>query len=146
MDLQDPTKKMSKSDGTYKGVILLLDDEKTIRKKIMSAVTDSEGKVYYDIQNKPGISNLLEIYSIISGKTIEELETMYEGKGYGEFKKDLAEVVGDELQRIQDRYNEILDGDYLDNVLEAGAEKARRIARKKLAKVERKIGITIKKR
>ena len=101
---------------------------------------------YSDTFNKPGISNLLEIYSIISGKTIEELETMYEGKGYGDFKKDLAEVVGDELQRIQDRYNEVLDGDYLDNILEAGAEKARRIARKKLAKVERKIGITIKKK
>ena len=115
-------------------------------KKLKRAQTDSDNAVRYDKENKPGISNLLEIYSIISGKTIEELEIMYEGKGYGEFKKDLAEVVGDELQRIQDRYNEIVNGDYLDNVLEAGAEKARRIARKKLAKVERKIGITIKKR
>ena len=109
-------------------------------------MTDSDSHVKFDPENKPGISNLLEIYSIISGKTIEELETMYEGKVYGDFKKDLAEVVGDELQRIQDRYNEILDGDYLDKILEAGAEKARRIARKKLAKVERKIGITIKKK
>ena len=133
MDLQDPTKKMSKSINVSK-------------KKILSAVTDSDSHVKFDPENKPGISNLLEIYSIISGKTIEELETMYEGKGYGDFKKDLAEVVGDELQRIQDRYNEILDGDYLDKILEAGAEKARRIARKKLAKVERKIGITIKKK
>ena len=146
MDLQDPTKKMSKSSSNGKGCIYVLDPVNVSKKKILSAVTDSDSHVKFDPENKPGISNLLEIYSIISGKTIEELETMYEGKGYGEFKKDLAEVVGDELQRIQDRYNEILDGDYLDNVLEAGAEKARRIARKKLAKVERKIGITIKKR
>ena len=146
MDLQDPTKKMSKSSPNGKGCIYVLDPVNVSKKKILSAVTDSDSHVKFDPENKPGISNLLEIYSIISGKTIEELETMYEGKGYGEFKKDLAEVVGDELQRIQDRYNEIVNGDYLDNVLEAGAEKARRIARKKLAKVERKIGITIKKR
>ena len=129
------------------GRIMDLQDPVNVsKKKILSAVTDSDSHVKFDPENKPGISNLLEIYSIISGKTIEELETMYEGKGYGDFKKDLAEVVGNELQRIQDRYNEILDGDYLDNVLETGAEKARRIARKKLAKVERKIGITIKKK
>ena len=146
MDLQDPTKKMSKSSPNGKGCIYVLDPVNVSKKKILSAVTDSDSHVKFDPENKPGISNLLEIYSIISGKTIEELETMYEGKGYGEFKKDLAEVVGDELQRNQDRYNEIVNGDYLDNVLEAGAEKARRIARKKLAKVERKIGITIKKR
>lgn len=146
MDLQDPTKKMSKSSPNGKGCIYVLDPINVSKKKILSAVTDSDSHVKFDPENKPGISNLLEIYSIISGKTIEELETMYEGKGYGDFKKDLAEVVGDELQRIQDRYNEILDGDYLDKILEAGAEKARRIARKKLAKVERKIGITIKKK
>ena len=146
MDLQDPTKKMSKSSPNGKGCIYVLDPINVSKKKILSAVTDSDSHVKFDPENKPGISNLLEIYSIISGKTIEELETMYEGKGYGDFKKDLAEVVGDELQRIQDRYNEVLDGDYLDNILEAGAEKARRIARKKLAKVERKIGITIKKK
>lgn len=146
MDLQDPTKKMSKSSPNGKGCIYVLDPVNVSKKKILSAVTDSDSHVKFDPENKPGISNLLEIYSIISGKTIEELEIMYEGKGYSEFKKDLAEVVGDELQRIQDRYNEIVNGDYLDNVLEAGAEKARRIARKKLAKVERKIGITIKKR
>ena len=146
MDLQDPTKKMSKSSPNGKGCIYVLDPINVSKKKILSAVTDSDSHVKFDPENKPGISNLLEIYSIISGKTIEELETMYEGKGYGEFKKDLAELVGDELQRIQDRYNEIVNGDYLDNVLEAGAEKARRIARKKLAKVERKIGITIKKK
>ena len=146
MSLQEPTKKMSKSDDNQNATIRLLDAPDLIVKKLKRAQTDSDNAVRYDKENKPGISNLLEIYSIISGKTIEELETMYEGKGYGEFKKDLAEVVGDELQRIQDRYNEIVNGDYLDNVLEAGAEKARRIARKKLAKVERKIGITIKKR
>ena len=102
MDLQDPTKKMSKSSPNGKGCIYVLDPINVSKKKILSAVTDSDSHVKFDPENKPGISNLLEIYSIISGKTIEELETMYEGKGYGDFKKDLAEVVGNELQRIQD--------------------------------------------
>lgn len=146
MDLQNPTKKMSKSDTNEKGCIYILDPVNVSKKKIMSAVTDSDARIIFDPENKPGISNLLEIYAIISGKSIKELEEMYEGKGYGVFKKDLAEVVGNELQSIQDRYNDIMQGDYIDRILEEGAQKARVIARKKLAKVERKIGITIKKR
>ena len=146
MDLQDPTKKMSKSDETGKGCIYILDPINVSKKKIMSAVTDSDSVVKYDVENKPGITNLLEIYSILSGKAIPEIEAMYEGKGYGDFKKDLAQVLGDELQKIQDRYNEIVTGDYLENILDQGAEKARYMARKKLAKVERKIGITLKKK
>jgi tryptophanyl-tRNA synthetase len=135
---------MSKSDPTGKGCIYVLDPINVSKKKIMSAVTDSDSHIIYDKENKPGISNLLEIYSILSGKAIKELETMYEGKGYGEFKKDLAEVVGDELQKIQDRYNEIINSNMIPEILNEGADKARRIARKKLAKVERKMGITIK--
>ena len=146
MDLQDPTKKMSKSDMTGKGCIYILDDINISKKKIKSAVTDSDGHIHYDPENKPGISNLLEIYSILSGKTIKELEELYDGKGYGVFKTDLADVLGAELEKIQARYKEITTGSYLDDVLEEGAQKARMIARKKLAKVERKIGITIKKR
>lgn len=146
MDLQNPTKKMSKSDEAGKGTIYILDDINVSKKKIKSAVTDSDGHIHYDPINKPGISNLLEIYSIISNQSIEDLEKQYDGKGYGEFKTDLAEVVGAELEKIQARYKEITTGSYLDDVLEAGANKARPIARKKLAKVERKIGITIRKR
>ena len=93
MSLQDPSKKMSKSDPNQKGFISMLDEPKQIEKKIKSAMTDSEGIVRFDIENKPGVSNLLSIYSIVSGKTIAELETLYEGKGYGAFKGDLAEVI-----------------------------------------------------
>ena len=145
MDLQNPTKKMSKSDETGKGCIYILDDINVSKKKIMSAVTDSDNAIYYDVKNKPGISNLLTIYSILSGETIDSLVERYQGIGYGQFKKDLAEVVGNELQKIHDKYNEINQGNYIDTILNEGADKARYMARKKLAKVERKIGITIKK-
>lgn len=146
MDLQNPTKKMSKSDENTKGCIYILDDIQVAKKKIKSAVTDSDGHIHYDPDNKPGISNLLEIYSILSHRSIKEIETEYEGKGYGEFKADLAEIVGHELEEIQARYKEITTGTYLDDILEAGAQKARILARKKLSKVERKIGISIKKK
>ena len=146
MDLQNPTKKMSKSDETSKGCIYILDDINVSKKKIKSAVTDSDSHVHFDPIHKPGISNLLEIYSILSNRSIEDIENQYEGKGYGEFKTDLAEIVGQELEKIQKRYKEITTGSYLDDILEEGAQKARIIARKKLSKVERKIGITIKKR
>ena len=96
--------------------------------------------------NKMWYISTMKWYSILGKKSIPEIEAMYEGKGYGEFKKDLAEIVGEELQKIQDRYQEIVSGNYIDEILEKGAENARRIARKKLAKVERKMGITIKKR
>lgn len=145
MDLQDPTKKMSKSDATGKGCIYILDDINVSKKKIMSAVTDSDNKIIYDVKNKPGISNLLSIYSILSNQSIASLEEKYQNCGYGQFKKDLSEIVGAELQKIQDRYQEIICGSYIDDILNEGAQHARQIARKKLAKVERKIGITIKK-
>lgn len=144
MSLQDPTSKMSKSDPTGKGCIYILDPINVSKKKIMSAVTDSDSHIRYDKENKPGVSNLMEIYSILDHKSYDEIEAMYEGKGYGEFKKDLAEVVGNELQKIQDRYNEIVNSNMIPEILNEGADKARRIARKKLAKVERKMGITIK--
>ena len=145
MDLQNPTKKMSKSEETNKGCIYILDDVNVSKKKIMSAVTDSEGTILFDPINKPGISNLLEIYSILTTLSIKELEVKYQGVGYGQFKKDLAKIVGDEITKIQVRYKEISTGDYLDQVLLDGKEAASKIARKKLSKVERKIGITIRK-
>ena len=144
MSLQDPTSKMSKSDPTGKGCIYILDPINVSKKKIMSAVTDSDSHIRYDKENKPGVSNLMEIYSILDHKSYDEIEAMYEGKGYGEFKKDLAEIVGNELQAIQDRYNEIINSGEITEILNEGAEKASRMAHKKLAKVERKMGITIK--
>ena len=146
MDLQDPTKKMSKSDETGKGCIYILDDINISKKKIKSAVTDSDGHIHYDPENKPGISNLLEIYSILANKSIPELEAQYDGQGYGIFKSDLAELLGAELEKIQAKYKEITTGSYLDDVLAEGAAKASYHAKRKLSKVERKIGITIKKR
>ena len=102
MSLQEPTKKMSKSIEIVKLYITPLDDPKQIEKKIKSAVTDSEGIVKFDQDNKPGISNLLSIYSILGDKTIPEIEAMYEGKGYGDFKGDLADVVVNVLKPIQE--------------------------------------------
>ncbi len=144
MDLQNPTKKMSKSEDSEKGCIYILDDVAVSKKKIMSAVTDSDGIIVFDQKNKPGISNLLSIYSILSNTSIDELVSKYEGKGYGEFKKDLANVLEVEILKIQDAYNNIINGNYIDQILEEGATKASYIARKKLRKVEKKIGITIK--
>ena len=143
MDLQNPTKKMSKSSSDGKGCIYILDDVNLSKKKIMSAVTDSEGSIRFDPENKPGISNLLEIYASLSGRTIPELEQRYVGAGYGTFKKDLAEIVGQYLTDIQTRYKEVTQGSYIDDILKEGARKATPVARKTLAKVERKIGITI---
>ena len=145
MDLQNPRKKMSKSDESPKGCIYILDDIEISKKKIISAITDSDGIITYNCENKPGISNLLEIYSILSNISIDAIVKQYQGIGYGQFKKDLADIVGKELQHIQARYQEIITGDYLDTILEKGAEEARYLARKKLRKVEKKIGITIKK-
>jgi tryptophanyl-tRNA synthetase len=146
MSLQDPTKKMSKSDPNQKAFITLLDEPKQIEKKIKSAVTDSEGVVRYDKENKPGISNLLSIYSILADTPIEELERKYEGKGYGEFKADLAEVVVNALTPIQERYYELIDSEELDDILDQGAEKANKVATKMLKKIENAIGLGRKRR
>ena len=122
----------------------MLDSEDAIRKKIRSAVTDSEGTIRYDEKEKPAISNLLSIYALCSGKTIAELEEQYEGKGYGAFKTDLAEVIIETLKPIQERYNELIDSDELDDILDQGAEKANAIAVEMLKKVERAIGLSRK--
>ncbi|WP_458645849.1 tryptophan--tRNA ligase, partial [Staphylococcus epidermidis] len=123
MSLQEPTKKMSKSDSNQKAFITLLDTPKQIEKKIKSAVTDSEGIIKFDRENKPGVSNLLSIYSILGGKTIEELEAQYDGKGYGDFKADLAEVVVKTILPIQERYYELVESKELHDILDEGAEK-----------------------
>jgi tryptophanyl-tRNA synthetase len=146
MSLQDPSKKMSKSDPNQKGFISMLDEPKQIEKKIKSAMTDSEGIVRFDIENKPGVSNLLSIYSIVSGKTIAELETLYEGKGYGAFKGDLAEVIINALSPIQQKYNELMESNELDEILDRGSEKARLVADKMVSKMERAMGLGRKRR
>ena len=146
MSLQEPTKKMSKSDPNKKASIFLLDDLKQIEKKIKSAVTDSDGIVKFDKENKLGVSNLLSIYSIFSGKTIAELETLYEGKGYGDFKGDLAEVVVNEIRPIQERYEQLMESSELDDILDRGAEKASIVANKMLKKMENAMGLGRKKR
>ncbi|MGM9923967.1 MAG: tryptophan--tRNA ligase [Bacillus sp. (in: firmicutes)] len=141
MSLQDPTKKMSKSDPNPKGFIALLDEPKVIEKKIKSAVTDSDGIVKYDVANKPGISNLLSIYSILGNIPIEEIEQKYEGKGYGDFKADLAQVVVNALKPIQDKYNELINSEELDAILDQGAEKANKVANKMLRKMNNAMGL-----
>jgi tryptophanyl-tRNA synthetase len=140
-DLQDPTSKMSKSASSPAGIIDLLEDPKRSAKKIRSAVTDSEAVVRFDPETKPGVSNLLTIYSALSGRSIGDLEAEYAGRGYGDLKKDLAEVVVDFVTPIQERTAAYLDDPAaLDAVLAAGAEKARAIAGATLATMYDRVG------
>lgn len=141
MDLQDPTKKMSKSSENKKGVIMLLEDLDSIRKKIMSATTDSEMCVKYDVINKPGISNLITMYASITGKSIEEVESMFEGKNYGEFKREVADAVVSEVSKIQNRYNKIINSKEIDEILDKGREFTREIAKKKYEDMKKKMGL-----
>jgi tryptophanyl-tRNA synthetase len=141
MSLQEPSKKMSKSDSNKKATIALLDDPKQIEKNIKSAVTDSEGIVRYDKENKAGVSNLMSIYSIFSGKTYPEIEELYVGKGYGDFKSDLAEVVLGEILPIQERYYKLIDSPELDEILDRGAEKANIEANKMIRKMYNGMGL-----
>lgn len=141
MSLQDPTKKMSKSDANTKAFISMLDEEKQIDKKIKSAVTDSEGIITFDKENKAGVSNLLTIYSICSNQSIEDLVKKYEGKGYGEFKADVAETVINTIKPIQERYYNLLESEKLDAYLDLGAEKANAVASKMMKKVEKAMGL-----
>jgi len=141
MDLQDPVHKMSKSSENQKGVIRMLDDEKTIRKKIMSATTDSESSIHFDVENKPGISNLINIYSSFTGLTIDEIEEKYKDSNYGTFKGELADIVVDELSKIQKRYYELIESDELDKILDDGIKKTNEIAKEKYEIMKKKIGL-----
>jgi tryptophanyl-tRNA synthetase len=140
-DLQDPTKKMSKSSTNPKGIIYLLDDETIIRKKIMSAVTDSEGKVYYDENNKPGISNLLTIYSYFKNISIKEAEEYFKDYNYGNLKKEVADIVVDNLTKIQNKYNEIINSKELDEILDNGKNKMNEYAKRKYEDIRKKVGL-----
>lgn len=141
MSLQEPTKKMSKSDENLRGFISMLDTPKQIEKKIKSATTDSEGIVKFDMDNKPGISNLLTILSSCTGKNISELENEFEGSGYGDFKSAVAKAVQDILEPIQTRYNELIQSEELDLILNAGAKKAAKHANLTLNKSKQKMGL-----
>ncbi|OZM75300.1 tryptophan--tRNA ligase [Amycolatopsis antarctica] len=140
-DLQDPSAKMSKSASAAGGIVELLEDPKRSAKKIRSAVTDAGREVIYDPEGKPGVANLLTIYSALTERGIAELEAAYEGKGYGDLKKDLGEVLVDWVTPFQERVRSYLDDRAeLDKVLAAGAERAREVASRTLAKVYRRVG------
>jgi len=142
MDLQDPTSKMSKSLSSDNGLIDLLDDPKRIVKKIKSAVTDTEREIRYDVEAKPGVSNLLVIHSTLSGTPVADLERQFEGKGYGDLKGEVAEVVVAAIEPFQARFNELLaDPAELDRILVEGSAKAGEVAAATLARVREGIGL-----
>ncbi len=138
--LSNPLKKMSKSESD-KGTIYLLEDVQIARKKIMSAVTDSENEIRYDMENKPGISNLLTILSVLTHQSIDDLQQKYQNVGYGQFKKDVADVVCHELETLQQKVQEIKNGHILESILKQGASKASSIASQTLQQVYEVIGI-----
>ena len=142
MSLAEPAKKMSKSDPNVNSFVLMTDDRDTIVRKFKRAVTDSEGSVRFDVQNKPGVSNLMTIYSSFTGKAMADIEAEFAGKGYGDFKLAVAETVADALVPIQTEYGRILaDKAYVDGVLKDGAARASRLADRLVAKVYRKVGL-----
>lgn len=141
MALDDPTKKMSKSAENELSRISLLDDEAKIKKAIMRATTDSEGTIRFDQENKPGISNLMNIYTAFSDLSIEEIEKKYEGKGYGDFKKDLVEILVNGLAPIKQKFEEIRYSDELIEILKDGAQKANAIAEKVVERTKKNMGI-----
>ena len=142
MSLQDPTKKMSKSDENVNAFISMYDDTDTVIRKFKKAVTDSDNKIVFDPENKAGISNLLTIYSVFSGESISSLEKRFEGKGYGEFKIKVGEAVAEGLKPISEKRIALLnDKAYLDSIMINGAQNAYKIARKTLSKVYRKVGL-----
>ena len=141
LDLQEPHAKMSKSASSPNGIVEMLDDPKVSAKKIRSAVTDSGTEIRFDPEEKPGVSNLLTIYSALTGRPVKELESDYEGRGYGDLKKDLGEVVVDFVTPFRDRTLELLeDRAELDAVLRRGADKARDVAERTLSDVYDRVG------
>lgn len=140
MSLQEPTKKMSKSDTNAKAFISVLDDTDTIVRKIKSAVTDSEARVYY-AEGKDGVNNLMGIYSCCTGKDFAEIEKEFDGKGYGDFKAAVAEAVAAELAPVREEFNRLIaDKSYLNACMEAGAQKAARVANRTLRKAMKRVG------
>lgn len=141
MDLVDPSKKMSKTEENPKGVIGLLDDLDVARKKIMGATTDSEMSVRYDPENKPGISNLINIYAALTDKEVSEVEEIFKDSNYGNFKKEVANVVCEFLERIQSRYKELIDSEEVEKILQDGASVVRKMAMDKYFAMKKMIGL-----
>ena len=143
MSLQDPTRKMSKSDENANASVYLMDDADTVRRKFKRAVTDSEAEVRYDWDNKPGISNLMDIYGATTGKTTDEIEKGFAGKGYGDFKMAVGDAVAAMLTPMQTRFEELIkDKEYLDKMIKQNDEKAYYFSQKTLRKVKKKVGLT----
>lgn len=143
MSLQDPTKKMSKSDEHPKGCIYLLDDPKQARNKILSAVTDSIGKINYDVENQPGISNLITIMASLSNQSIEQVVETFKDADYKTFKIAVGDKVFDELVSLQAKYQAIMNSNVLEEVLNNGKEKASYLGMKKMRKVRKRLGLDI---
>ncbi len=141
MDLVDPGKKMSKTEDNPKGVIGLLDQPEVARKKIMSATTDSEMSVKYDPEKKPGISNLINIYASLTETSIPDIEDKFKDSNYGEFKRAVADVVCEFLEKVQKRYHELVDSKELDEILKSGADTVRELAKDKFIKMKKEIGL-----
>ena len=140
MDLQDPTRKMSTTRGTPQGTVLVIDPPDVVAKKVRSAVTDS-GREVRRGEGKDGIANLIEIMSVASGQTPEQIEAAYDGKGYGDFKSDVADSVVEMLRPVRDRYLQLRsDVDELETVLRRGAEHARSVSSATLAEMKRRMG------
>lgn len=141
MDLVNPDKKMSKSSDAEKGIIKILDKPEDIRKKIMGATTDSDCLIKHDPINKPGITNLINICTSITGKSIKDIEDEFAGKNYGEFKRYVADVVVNELSLIQERYYKIIDSPELDKILDENIKIVREVAKKKFEIMKQKMGM-----
>ena len=142
MDLQEPTAKMSKTGSSDKGLIWLMDDPAKTAKKIRSAVTDTDTQVRYDVEHKPGISNLMVIHSVLSGQSLAAIESRFEGSGYGDFKKEVADVVVGAVTPFRARMTELLDDTAeLDRTLAAGADQAREVARATMVRVRDRVGL-----
>ena len=141
MSLDDPTSKMSKSAENIHSRISLLDEDSKIKKSIMKATTDSDGEIRFDVENKPGVSNLLNIYSAFSGESIDDIVARYSGKGYGDFKKDLVGVTQEALRPIKQNFEEIRETEELKDILKDGAERAGAIAEKTLKRVKANFGL-----
>ena len=141
-DLKDPTKKMSKSEENPQGVISMFDSPDDITKKIMRATTDSDNIVKYDEENKPGISNLLNIASVVTGLSIADLEEKFKDKGYAEFKKYVASETASHISTIQEKYNNLINNEELDKILNNGIEKSRELAKSKYDLMKVKMGVT----
>jgi tryptophanyl-tRNA synthetase len=141
MSLQDPMSKMSKSDANQGGYVSLLDDPDVVRRKIKRAVTDSGTTIAWSPDERPGIANLMSIYSSVSGQTLEQIEAAYQGKGYGHFKGDLAELMVEFLRPVQTRYREVYDDRAgLERILRRGADTARQKAQQTLDRVYEMLG------